>query len=171
MLQAWLQSLCTAATSTPALRLPLYDFLETATYYPPEVTAVGTTEEAVASPPVPYATATPYASSVTPPHPPAVAPLAKPDPASDGWSVPVESREASDVKLAMAGPDSYGRLPASKAAEALREGTGATSDDLRAVWELSDIDKDGMLDREEVGVVYVCVCVLRPRYYTSVFVM
>ncbi|CAN0522482.1 unnamed protein product, partial [Laminaria digitata] len=33
-------------------------------------------------------------------------------------------------------------------------GTGATSDDLRAVWELSDIDKDGMLDRDEFAVAW-----------------
>lgn len=169
MLQAWLQSLCTSAsTNTPALRLPLYDFLETVTYYPPgepvsdsaggaaaaaPAPAATATPAAYTSNEVPYATATPYAQ----PMDPAGASLPLPQPpheparASDGWAVPVESREASDVKLAMSGPDSYGRLVAAKAAAALREGTGATSDDLRAVWELSDIDKDGMLDRDEVG--------------------
>lgn len=172
MLQAWLQSLCTSAsTNTPALRLPLYDFLETVTYYPPgepvsdsaggaaaaaPAPAATATPAAYTSNEVPYATATPYAQ----PMDPAGASLPLPQPpheparASDGWAVPVESREASDVKLAMSGPDSYGRLVAAKAAAALREGTGATSDDLRAVWELSDIDKDGMLDRDEFALAW-----------------
>ena len=169
MLHAWLQSLCTAAsTNTPALRLPLYDFLETASCYPPDPeTATAGAGGANSSTPggypsseVPCATATPYAESIDAaggamplPQPP------PPEPAhakqrelgtSDGWAVPMESRETSDVKLAMSGPDTYGRLAAAKAAEALRQGTGASSDDLRAIWELSDIDKDGMLDREEV---------------------
>lgn len=195
MLQAWLQSLCTAAsTNTPALRVPLYDFLETAAYYPPEepgtTTATTTTTQhnysagaaagaaatAIATPTttaadgVPYATATPYAEALptaaggggaaafTPPHlPPEVPRMAKPDPAASssggggGWAVPLESQEASDLKLAMAGPDAGGRLTGAQAGEALRAGTGAGSDDLRAVWELSDIDRDGMLDRDEVS--------------------
>ena len=178
MLHAWLQSLITSAsTNTPALRLPLYDFLETVIYYPPDApvsdeataaaaggvhhnaSAAVATPAAYTSNEVPCATATPYAQPADPagaslplPLPPHEPPHTKREPAaSDGWAVPVDSREASDVKLAMSGPDSYGRLVAGKAAEALREGTGATSDDLRAVWELSDIDKDGMLDRDEVG--------------------
>lgn len=181
MLHAWLQSLITSAsTNTPALRLPLYDFLETVSYYPPDAPVSGAATAAAASAAggvhqnasaavatpaaytsneVPYATATPYAQPADPagaslplPQPPNEPSHTKREPAaSDGWAVPMDSREASDVKLAMSGPDSYGRLVAGKAAEALREGTGATSDDLRAVWELSDIDKDGMLDRDEVG--------------------
>lgn len=190
MLQAWLQSLCTAAsTNTVALRVPLYDFLETAAYYPPDDPftttttttttakhnsaggATGAIATAVATPTsasdgVPYATATPYAATLptaaqgagaaafAPPHLPPEAPsMAKPDPsASDGWAVPLESREASDLKLAMTGPDAMGRLTGAQAAEALRAGTGAGPEDLRAVWELSDMDRDGMLDRDEVGV-------------------
>lgn len=172
--------------------MPLYDFLETAAYYPPDepftaTTAASTTQHAysageagaaataVATPAsasdgVPYATATPYAETLptagaaaggatafAPPHlPPEVPKTAKPDPSTggggDGWAVPLESREASDLKLAMTGPDGSGRLTGAQAAEALRTGTGAGSEDLRAVWELSDLDRDGMLDRDEVGV-------------------
>ena len=69
---------------------------------------------------------------------------------NDGWAIPVDSREASDMKFAMTGPDASGRLEARKAAEVLRSNTGALLDDLRAVWELSDMDKDGMLDHDEV---------------------
>ena len=54
------------------------------------------------------------------------------------------------MKFAMTGPDASGRLEARKAAEVLRSDTGASSDDLRAIWELSDIDKNGMLDHDEV---------------------
>lgn len=187
MLQAWLQSLCTAAsTNTVALRVPLYDFLETAAYYPPDEPFTTTTQHsystgatagataaatAVATPAsasdgVPYATATPYAETLptaaqgggaaaavfaSPNLPPEVPRMAKPDSsASDGWAVPLESREASDLKLAMTGPDASGRLTGAQAAEALRAGTGAGAEDLRAVWELSDMDRDGMLDRDEV---------------------
>lgn len=71
----------------------------------------------------------------------------------------MESREASDLKLAMAGPDASGRLSAGKAADALREGTQASAEDLRAVWELADIDHDGMLDREEVVTCYLVLFV------------
>eukprot|EP00752_Nemacystus_decipiens_P006700 g6023.t1 len=185
MLQAWLQSLCTAAsTNTAALRVPLYDFLETAAYYPPDepftTTTTTTTQHnysagatAVATPTsasdgVPYATATPYAEALptaaqgggaagsAPPNlPPEVPRMAKPDSsASDGWAIPLESREASDLKLAMTGPDASGRLTGAQAAEALRAGTGAGAEDLRAVWELSDIDRDGMLDRDEFAVAW-----------------
>ncbi|CAN0023662.1 unnamed protein product [Hapterophycus canaliculatus] len=173
MLQAWLQSLCTAASSsTVALRVPLYDFLETASYYPPEAPSTTTSNTAsanaqhnysdagaataVATPMsstatdngVPYATATPYAETLPPP--PVAPMMAKPDPANGGWAIPAESQSASDLKMAMVGPDPSGRLTGPQAAEALRSGTGAGSADLRAVWELSDIDRDGMLDRDEV---------------------
>lgn len=182
MLHAWLQSLCTAACNTLPLRGPLYDFLETAAYYPPEApvttaTAAGgtaaTSAAAAGATTTAYATATPYAEAMptaaagggsggaatafASPLPPEVPVMAKPDPSAtgqgDGWAVPTESRDASDLKLAMAGPDANGRLTGVQAAEALRTGTGAGSEDLRAVWELSDIDKDGMLDREEVRIV------------------
>lgn len=187
MLQAWLQSLCSAASNTLPLRVPLYDFLETAAYYPPEApvttatsaqhnnySAGGATVEAAAAAATTtpaYATATPYAEALPAARggggsgrvatafaslPPEVPIMAKPDPSvrgkGDGWAVPTESREASDLKLAMAGPDANGRLTGAQAAEALKTGTGAGSEDLRAVWELSDIDKDGMLDREEVRI-------------------
>ena len=134
MLHAWLQSLCTSASvNTPALRLPLYDFLETASYYPPDdpASAAATAPAAYTSNEVPCATATPYAQPVDSagaalplPQPPSE-PSHTREPVSDGWAVPLGSREASDVKLAMSGPDSYGRLVAAKAAEVLREGTGA----------------------------------------------
>lgn len=184
MLHAWLQSLCSAACNSLPLRGPMYDFLETAAYYPPEAapvtgaTAAGGGAAAAAAAAgattTAYATATPYAEALpaaaaagggggggagaatafASPLPPEVPVMAKPDPSArgrgDGWAVPTESREASDLKLAMAGPDANGRLTGAQAAEALRTGTGAGSEDLRAVWELSDIDKDGMLDREEV---------------------
>lgn len=203
MLQGWLQSLCTAAsTNTAALRVPLYDFLETAAYYPPDepvttatnatktttqhsypagaagaaATAVATPAAAATADGVPYATATPYAEALptaagrsaaapfTPPHlPPEVPRMAKPDSAASGsggsggdWAVPLESQEASDLKLAMTGPDASGRLTGAQAAEALRTGTGAAPEDLRAVWELSDIDRDGMLDRDEVRTAFCC---------------
>lgn len=152
MLMAWMQSLITAARAgSVSLRVPIYNFLETTTYYPPELPAEGAT--AVAAPAAPasssasrgavQAQAMPMATAV-----PASSPSAPP---SDGWSVPVWSRETSDMKLAMAGPDRDGFLVAGAVAEALRSGTGANTTDLRAIWELSDIDKDGKLDREEVG--------------------
>lgn len=161
MLHAWLQSLITAAkTNSPALRLPLYGFLETTTYYPPEIPEIetsGTPATAASGPAVPiedvpYATATPYAAAV---HgnssvPATTAASQAPREVDDGWVVPLWSREASDTQLAMAGPDKDGRLPAAAAAEALRKGTGAETVDLRAIWELADIDKDGKLDRDEV---------------------
>lgn len=169
---AWLQSLITAATTgSPALRLPLYDFLETTTFYPPEpedtagnVSKSATSATAIASPVapgaagaqgIPVATATPYAETVGGTFPPAAPPDAvtqkmSHDAGGDGWRVPIPSRETSDINMAMAGPDGNGKLAAAAAAEALRTGTGASTEDLRAVWELSDIDRDGRLDREEV---------------------
>ncbi|CAN0088610.1 unnamed protein product [Ectocarpus fasciculatus] len=177
MLQAWLQSLCTAASvNTPALRVPLYDFLETASYYPPEapVTSSDPTS-AVASAQHTAVVATPAATTATTGVPVAAAyaealppaagtkgarflsagPLPpKPDSAGDGWAVPPESRDASDLKMAMTGPSAAGKLTGEQAAEALRTGTGAGQEDLRAVWELSDIDRDGMLDRDEFAVAW-----------------
>lgn len=168
MLQAWLQSLCTAAsTNTPALRVPLYDFLETASYYPPEApvtssdpTAASSQHTAVATPAATTATTgVPVAAAYAEALPPAAGakdagvtsagPL-PPRPDADGWAVPLESRDASDLKMAMTGPSAAGKLTGEQAAEALRTGTGAGQEDLRAVWELSDIDRDGMLDRDEV---------------------
>lgn len=170
MLKAWLQSLVTAATNgSPALRLPLYDFLETTTYYPPEpedssgqlaMSTAAPAGAAYSAQNVPYAEATPYAQAIgggafPPPAPTnaAAEKLNREAGAGDGWGVPMSSREASDLKLAMAGPDADGKLAAAAAAEVLRSGTGAMTADLRAVWELSDIDKDGKLDRDEVSSV------------------
>lgn len=166
MLQAWLQSIVTAAsTGAVALRLPIYDFLETALYYPPEIppentvpssaaasgyTASATPAVSGASRDMPVTTATPVAATM----PEAPAATQAYQEASDDWAVPIWSREASDTELAMAGPDKDGRLSASAAAETLRSGTGAQTDDLRAVWELSDLDKDGKLDRDEVSARY-----------------
>ncbi|CAN0469662.1 unnamed protein product [Ascophyllum nodosum] len=168
MLQAWLQTLCTAASrNNPALRIPIYDFLETALYYPPDPNATSgtagaatsmpcaTSETAGAATSMPCATATPYTetvaeASVVDRPPPTVPQTAKFDPVtSDGWAIPADLREASDKKFAKTGPDASGRLKARKAAEVLRSDTGASSDDLRAIWELSDIDKNGMLDHDE----------------------
>ncbi|CAM9829316.1 unnamed protein product [Ascophyllum nodosum] len=153
-LQAWLQTLCTAASrSNPALRVPIYDFLETALYYPPDPNA--TSETTGASSSIPYATATPYTetvaeASVVDRPPPTNPQTEKFDPVkNDGWAIPADLRESSDMKFAMTGPDASGRLEARKAAEVLRSDTGASSDDLRAIWELSDIDKNGMLDHDE----------------------
>lgn len=172
MLMAWLQSLITAATTgSPALRLPMYDFLETTTFYPPEPEdAAGSGSErttsatAIASPAAPgaagiqgfpVATATPYVETVGGAFPATAPPDAATtkisyNPGGDGWLVPIPSRETSDVKMAMAGPDTSGKLTAAAVAEVLKTGTGASTEDLRTVWELSDIDEDGKLDREEV---------------------
>lgn len=174
MLMAWLQSLITAATTaSPALRLPLYDFLETTTFYPPDPedtqqgggTLTSANAAAVPAAPsnttgIPTATATPIAETVSggaaafPPTAPMDAAARKMNSnaaaAGDGWGVPIASRDNSDMKMAMAGPDGDGKLAAASVAEVLRTGTGASTDDLRAIWELSDIDKDGKLDRDEV---------------------
>jgi len=80
MLQAWLQSLCTAAsTSTLRLRVTLYEFPETAAYYPPEAPvstaaqqsnaagaagAAATPTTATATAEMPSATATAYAETL-----------------------------------------------------------------------------------------------------------
>ncbi|CBN77899.1 similar to intersectin 2 [Ectocarpus siliculosus] len=174
MLQAWLQSLCTAASAnTPALRVPLYDFLETAMYYPPEApvtssdptaasaqhTAVATPAATTATTGVPvaaaYAEALPPAAGTKGVGVPSAGPLPpKPDSTGYGWAVPPESRDASDLKMAMAGPSAAGKLTGEQAAVALRTGTGAGQEDLRAVWALSDIDQDGMLDRDEFAVAW-----------------
>ncbi|CAN0429589.1 unnamed protein product, partial [Discosporangium mesarthrocarpum] len=76
-----------------------------------------------------------------------------PPSATPTWRVTLQSREESDVQLALHGPDSLGRLPPTGARSALL-GTGAGEESLRRIWELSDVDKDGFLDREEFALAW-----------------
>ncbi|CAM9520567.1 unnamed protein product [Choristocarpus tenellus] len=157
MLQAWLQGLINSAQGSPVLRAPIYDFLETTAHYPPVAGATTANDNAqataVALPVVEpalhhTATAVSQAEAVsTTPFIPSV------KVAEASWGVSLESMEESDTQMAVHGPDSLGRLSPQGAKQALLA-TGAGEADLRRIWELSDIDKDGFLDRDEFALAW-----------------
>lgn len=135
-----------AAPAAPAVApAPAADWTKTPTPPPPAPSVEGT-----------VADANPFLDDETPPPPP----LPPSAPGSSDWVVTPLKAE-SDVQFVGAGPGAVTAKgwPALSPPQvkALLLPTGLPTGALRQVWELSDVDRDGLLDQDEFAVaVYLC---------------
>jgi EH domain-containing protein 1 len=102
---------------------------------------------------LPNLTEDPAAGSKEPENPFAAA--ASPNPfggggGGGGWALQQFKAEFDSIFQSL-GPDGSGKIDGGKAMAPLQS-TGAQGGDLASIWELSDIDKDGLLDADEFAV-------------------
>mmetsp|Transcript_2253 Transcript_2253/g.3109 ORF Transcript_2253/g.3109 Transcript_2253/m.3109 type:complete len:573 (+) Transcript_2253:244-1962(+) len=112
----------------------------------------------VQAPPQPYESELPRSESPNPfmanTSPIAFNPFQHGDDGAEPWALE-DQREEYIPQFEACNPEN-GKLPAGQARDALMA-TGLDINTLRVVWDLSDIDKDGMLDLEEfILAMYLC---------------
>jgi EH domain-containing protein 1 len=82
-------------------------------------------------------------------------PFAVEAPVTDGWILSSSDKAAFDLVFSNLGPDN-GKLSGSKVKTTLLD-TGLSTELLRTVWNLADMDKDGALDSDEFALaMYLC---------------
>ena len=82
-------------------------------------------------------------------------PFAEMAPVTDGWVISSSDKAAFDMVFHNLGPEN-GKLSGGKCKQTLMD-TGLSTEALRMVWNLADMDKDGALDADEFALaMFLC---------------